>query len=459
MMKRFNISGRCYPEKHYMVNLDSRLKKIKELVDDGDYFIINRARQYGKTTTLMALTQYLKEEYAVIFMSFQEISESDFSDEYRFVSAFAARFIEVIYDKKIEGLDQTVLMDFEKAVMEKMYNITLSEMFRYMKKLCATASKCLVLIIDEVDSASNNRVFMDFLAQLRARYMDKEEIPTFQSVILAGVYDVKNLKMKIRPEEEHRYNSPWNIAAKFMVDMSFSVRDIEEMLVKYEQDYHTGMNIHEIAGLIYDYTSGYPYLVSYICKMLDDKGREDVAKENDGIVWTKAGIGEAVKILLKDTNTLFDDMVKKLDEDKELRNMLYTVLFNGKSIPYNPDNHAINIGTMLGFIREENGMVVVTNRIFETRLYNLFLSEEVVGNASYQASDKNQFVRDGLLDMDLILEKFARHYTEIYGNSDVSFLYYHLEKGYMLSFNFNKSKKTGIKNVMCNGKRIVEAVV
>ena len=141
-------------------------------------------------------------------------------------------------------------------------------MFRYIKGLCATASKQLVLIIDEVDSASNNRVFMDFLAQLRARYLDREETPTFQSVILAGVYDIKNLKLKIRPDEEHRYNSPWNIAAKFSVEMSFSINDIEGMLAEYENDWHTGMDISQIAGLIYEYTSGYPYLVSYICKML-----------------------------------------------------------------------------------------------------------------------------------------------------------------------------------------------
>lgn len=49
-------------------------------------------------------------------------------------------------------------------------------------------------MIDEVDSAANNQVFIDFLAQLRAQYLDREFYPGFQSVILAGVYDIKNLK-------------------------------------------------------------------------------------------------------------------------------------------------------------------------------------------------------------------------------------------------------------------------
>ena len=96
-------------------------------------------------------------------------------------------------------------------------------------------------MIDEVDSAANNQVFIDFLAQLRAQYLDREFYPGFQSVILAGVYDIKNLKRKLRPEEGHRYNSPWNIASAFEIDMSFNVHDIAGMLTEYENDHHTGM--------------------------------------------------------------------------------------------------------------------------------------------------------------------------------------------------------------------------
>lgn len=36
---------------------------------------------------------------------------------------------------------------------------------------------------------------------------------------------------------------------------------------------------------------------------------------------------------------------------------------------------------------------------------------------------------------------------------------YHLEKGYLLSFCFNKNKKIGKRVILCEGKRIVEVVV
>ena len=88
-MKEFNITGTCYPESHYMVNLDSRLAQIKQMVDAGKYFSINKGRQYGKTTTIAALEKYLNTDYFVISLDFQGLSGADFKNENTFVSAFS----------------------------------------------------------------------------------------------------------------------------------------------------------------------------------------------------------------------------------------------------------------------------------------------------------------------------------------------------------------------------------
>lgn len=37
--------------------------------------------------------------------------------------------------------------------------------------------------------------------------------------------------------------------------------------------------------------------------------------------------------------------------------------------------------------------------------------------------------------------------------------YYHKDKGYMLSFNFNRNKEIGVKEIKLRNKTIVEAVV
>lgn len=260
--KKFNISGTCLSDRHYMVDLSSRIKKIGSMVENGEYFVVNRARQYGKTTTLWALRRYLESKYAVILMSFQRMSQSVFSSEQSFCSDFARDFCKVAKALKVEGLNNKAVSELD--ALYDLSDVTLSSLFYKLSEVCRTSSKKVVLIIDEVDSASNNQVFVDFLAQLRDQYLYREVTPAFHSVILAGVYDVRNLRLKLRPEDEHKYNIPWNIAVPFTVDMSFSPDDISGMLSEYEKDKSTGMNIKSVAQLIFDYTSGYPFLVSRI---------------------------------------------------------------------------------------------------------------------------------------------------------------------------------------------------
>lgn len=408
-----------------MVNINDKLEKIRELVDSGYYFAINRARQYGKTTTLKLLANYLEKDYLVIFLDFQMLSNAQFEDEMTFSRSFAEQFLMIIYTNahKKEVLDNKVLQDLETAKEDGRLR-NLGDLFLFLNKLCLSAKKPIVLMIDEVDSASNNQVFLDFLAMLRGYYLAREERPTFQSVILAGVYDIKNLKLKIRQDAEHKYNSPWNIAEPFLVDMSFSAKAISGMLLDYENDHHTGMDTNNVAECIYEYTSGYPFLVSSICKTIDTAIQHKTVFSSAKGAWSREGVAWAVKIILKEQATLFESLTRQIAEHEELKNMLKAILFQGSKLTYNPDNSAIAIGRMLGYITDRDGSVAVSNRIFEMRLYNLFLSEEELTSIIYQEAqmDKNQFLEGTTLNMKLILEKFVAHFNSIYGNTDERFV-------------------------------------
>lgn len=61
-----------------MVNIESRLQKIEKLIGRGEYFMIHKARQYGKTTTLHMLADRLSEKYAVFSISFEGMGETVF---------------------------------------------------------------------------------------------------------------------------------------------------------------------------------------------------------------------------------------------------------------------------------------------------------------------------------------------------------------------------------------------
>lgn len=435
MQRYFNTEGQCEPNKHYMVRLDDRLEKIKrQFVDRGKYFIINRGRQYGKTTTLRLLAEFLKDDYVILSMDFQMMSSANFADEQTFVISFMEYVERVLSAKKdtIEGLSTEAFQNL--LSLKKEERISMDKMFCALSGICQIAKKPVVLMIDEVDSASNYRVFLDFLAMLRGYYLDRENSPIFQSVILAGVYDIKNLKLKVRSEEEHQYNSPWNIAARFHIDMSFTAAQIASMLEEYEQDNHTGMNVEEMARRIYDYTSGYPYLVSAICKFLDEEIPELTGFEDMGTVWTKEGIREAVKILLNENTPLFDSMVKQLDTFKDLKELIEQLLYRGRRILFSPAEKSLNLGLMFGYFKDDNGRITIANRIFEMYLLNLFIAEDSIKSEIYLSGqdDKNQFIRQGRLDMDLVLEKFVVHFTDIYGDNDEKFLEKYGRKFFLL---------------------------
>ena len=52
MAKEFNTSVTCDPERHYMVDTTAKMKVFERMIDDKKYFTINRARQFGKSTSL-----------------------------------------------------------------------------------------------------------------------------------------------------------------------------------------------------------------------------------------------------------------------------------------------------------------------------------------------------------------------------------------------------------------------
>lgn len=370
--RRFQTTGVCIPNLHYMVDISATVEQIiHEYIENGAYFTINRARQSGKTTTLEQLCRRLKQDYVTIYISFESADDC-------FVSLYA--FAQGFTNKVAVALEQSTISKAAMDIWSEPLPIELpiDALNRKITRFCKACGQEVVLVIDEVDKSSDNQVFLSFLGLLREKYLAQaaDRDKTFRSVILSGVYDVKNLKLKLHPGMESKYNSPWNIAADFTVDMCLSQKGIAGMLSEYEADHHTGMNVMENAGLIYSYTKGYPYLVSYICKEVDEKITGTCDFPDEASAWTRNGILNAVRQLVKGPNTLYDDMIKHINEFPELHEMLSNILFSGQEYPYHEYDPPVNIGKMFGFITNREGTVAVANRIFESQLYDYFLAEK-----------------------------------------------------------------------------------
>ena len=407
-MKKFNIATSCVYNKHYMVDISNKVKEIKKIVDEGEYFTINRARQYGKTTTRFMLENELKNDYTIINISFEGIGDIIFKDEESFskevfnIFADAYRFFDKKFSDKLRAYGKDVK--------------TLKVLSNRITDFCVDQDKKVVLMIDEVDKSSNNQLFLSFIGILRDKYISRNNGRdcTFWSVILLGVHDVKNLKLKLRPDEEKKYNSPWNVAIDFKVDMSFSSEEISTMLKAYEKDHHTDMDIKIISETIRKYTSGYPYLVSKICKLIEEELDRN---------WTIKGIEDAIQILLKEANTLFDDLIKNLENNNELYESIYNQLILGNDYTFNIHNPITSIGLTYGIFRDNNGKRAIDNTIYEQLIYNYMSSKlEHKENMTGYNYRENFIDEKGDLLVEKILDKFQEVIKEEYSNRDDEFV-------------------------------------
>ena len=428
-MKTFNVTGSCNPQRHYMVDTESRFKAVEKMIDSGAYFTINRARQYGKTTMLNMIWRKLPNSYLIIDSSFEGVGDSPFESEKSFAHLFVSLMKEALQLNKANESLITVLDEFVPSSM--------AELSKLITRLCQSSPKPVLLLIDEVDKSSNNQLFISFIGMLRELYLmrDKQGMDfTFHSVVLAGVYDIKNLKLKLRPDAEKKYNSPWNIASDFNVDMTFHPEEIAQMLNDYVNETHTNMDTKAMGEEIYKYTSGYPYLVSAICKLIDERLDKD---------WTAEGVQKAVKIIAKGENvTLLDDLSKNLENIPELRDFLYSMVVNGQEYTYTMVDPMVKLANMFSYIKEnQRGKTMVHNLIFEEALFVYFGNKTMREQGTKISPYVLNYVQNGRLNMEHVVERFADLMHEEYRESTVPFLE---KEGRLLFLTFLKPIINGI---------------
>lgn len=417
MEKEFNVTGTCIPSMHYMVDTSNKLKETMKFIEKGKYFVINRPRQYGKTTTLFLIEKTLskKGDYAVISISFEGIGDLIFEDESKFCKGF------------LKILERTV--EFEDAELAKYININRSEVYNlddlsyFITRLVKKINKRLVLMIDEVDKSSNNQLFLSFLGMLRNKYLLRNagKDYTFYSVILAGVHDVKNLKLNIRPEEERKYNSPWNIAADFDVDMSFSKEEIKTMLDDYMNSKEVRLDKEYFSERLYFYTSGYPFLVSKLCKIIDEK-----IMCEDKLVWKKEYMDLAVKEVLRDSNTNFDSLIKNIENNEELYDFVRRIVLDNEIISFVKTDSIVNLGNIYGILKEDSGNCKVNNKIYEQLIYDHMMMKVIRKDKKSLMSKynyKSNFINEnGDLDVRKVLIKFQEFMKHEYSEKREAFL-------------------------------------
>ena len=163
-----------------MVDLSNRIQQIiNQYIESGQYFTINRARQYGKTTLLYLLEKELrKQDYLVLSLSFEA------ADEYFESLGSLAEGLSLDIEECLreQNVDEKVLEEWNHPISER---FPMRSLGTKISNLCRKCGKKVVLMIDEVDKSSDNQIFLSFLGLLREKYLKCQQGKdvTFHSVI------------------------------------------------------------------------------------------------------------------------------------------------------------------------------------------------------------------------------------------------------------------------------------
>ena len=185
-LRFFNTAGPVHCDRHYCLPPLERinLPEILSLIQQQKYFVLHAPRQVGKTSFLLALTEYLNEsgQYACLYVNV-EAAQTAREDVYRGIRAILAE----MSNRFRQFLGDTWFGETWPEVLRTVGGeIGVNQMLSLWAERSA---KQTISLIDEIDSLVGDTLIA-VLRQLRAGY-DKRPFAFPQSVMLCGVRDVR----------------------------------------------------------------------------------------------------------------------------------------------------------------------------------------------------------------------------------------------------------------------------
>ncbi len=131
----------------------------------------------------------------------------------------------------------------------------------------------------------------------------------------------------------------------------------------------------------------------------------------------------AVKKILRESNTNFESLIKNIENNSKLKEMVKNLIIDGSKIVYNEDNLIIMMGITYGIFKNKQGELKIHNRIYEQRIYNYMSSIiETSTDVSFYNEKSNFIKEDGNLDIKKILIKFQKFMKHEYSEKREAFL-------------------------------------
>ena len=310
-MRFFNTEGPVRPDKHYAIPPLDRadVDEFLTLIRAERYFVLHAPRQTGKTSALIALRDLLNRGAAGNFrcvdvnVEVGQVARDDTARGIRAILSSLATSARLLGDDYPDGIWPDVLTKVgpEDALKE------------LLTRWCVANPTPLVLLVDEIDSLVGDTL-LSVLRQLRAGYQRRPEgFP--QSVVLCGVRDIRDYRIRSSTGEVIAGGSPFNVAAKSLRMGDFTKAETRALMAQHTEE--TGQRFSAAAlDSVWTQTQGQPWLVNALCAgaCFDNKAGRDRSRtiEVDDVY-------AAREELILSRRTHLDQLAHKLEEARVRR--------------------------------------------------------------------------------------------------------------------------------------------
>ena len=395
-MRFFNTEGPVRPNDHYAISPLDRadVDEFLGLIRAKRYFVLHAPRQTGKTSALIALRNLLNSgevgDFRCVNVNVEtaQVARDDVARGVRAILSGLAMSARLLGDSYPDGVWTDVLA---KAGPEE----ALKEL---LARWCLANPVPLVLLVDEIDSLVGDTL-LSVLRQLRAGYEHRPEAFP-QSVVLCGVRDIRDYRIRSSTGEVIAGGSPFNVAAKSLRMGDFTEAETRALMAQHTEE--TGQRFSEAAqGAVWTQTEGQPWLVNALCAgaCFDNKAGRDRSRSIE-----VDDVHAAREELILSRRTHLDQLAHKLEEER-VRQVVEPLLSGGEV-----RHHARD----LEYVRDL-GLIAAAD---PPRIANPIYREVVPRELGYvlQSSLDIQVAwyvdDDGGLDMDKLLSAFRTFFGE-----------------------------------------------
>ena len=321
-MRFFNTAGPMRPDEHYAIPPLDRVDvdELLSLIRAKQYFVLHAPRQTGKTSALIALRDLLNSGKVGNFRCVHtnvEVGQVARDDTARGIRAILSRLAmraRLLHDNFPHESWRTVL---EASGPDDALGDLLSNW-------CVANPTPLVLLVDEIDSLVGDTL-LSVLRQLRAGYEQRPEgFP--QSIVLCGVRDIRDYRIRSSTGEIIAGGSPFNVAAKSLRMGDFTEAETRALMAQHTEE--TGQRFSSSAlDSVWTQTQGQPWLVNALCAgaCFDNKAGRDRSRaiEVDDVY-------AAREELILSRRTHLDQLAHKLEEAR-VRRVVEPILSGGEA--------------------------------------------------------------------------------------------------------------------------------